>query len=445
MKKKLHDGKIPDPMKRTIGTPTLRVLLPLIVAVACVSGSPLLAQASKLKVNNEKPEKGNQSKRIHPHALKLILEGEMKEAIAYLEATSGKGVNPGHTRMLLDMARGKPGSWKFDAETWPWKRTLPDTSLKKDVPSDRFTIVFGGGAGYVPSNERVWDTVRAIDPRALLLLGDNVYIDDPKTPEMQRFHYYRRQSQPEWAQLARKVPIYAIWDDHDFTTNDGWGGPAIEEPRWKREVWKLFRENWDNPYYGGGEEQPGCWFDFQIGEVLFVMIDGRYYRESPKGKDPSMLGPAQMKWLQKTLRKKSTTFTVICSNVPLAPKVKPGSKDTWDGFDGERQRIYQFLTDEKIPGVIILSADRHRSDAYRIDTGIKGMYPVYEFSSSRLTNQHVHRLIESSLFGYNQKQSFGRVDFDLKAEDPTVEYTIVNIEGKAIHSLKVKRSELQFE
>ena len=158
-----------------------------------------------------------------------------------------------------------------------------------------------------------------------------------------------------------------------------------------------------------------------------------------------MLGPAQMKWLQKTLRKKSTTFTVICSNVPLAPKVKPGSKDTWDGFDGERQRIYQFLADEKIPGVIILSADRHRSDAYRIDTGIKGMYPVYEFSSSRLTNQHVHRLIESSLFGYNQKQSFGRVDFDLKVEDPTVEYTIVNIDGKAIHSLKVKRSELQFD
>ena len=71
MKKKLHDGKIPDPMKRTIGTPTLRVLLPLIVAVASVTGSPLLAQASKLKVNNEKPEKGNQSKRIHPHASPL--------------------------------------------------------------------------------------------------------------------------------------------------------------------------------------------------------------------------------------------------------------------------------------------------------------------------------------------------------------------------------------
>ena len=62
----------------------------------------------------------------------------------------------------------------------------------------------------------------------------------------------------------------------------------------------------------------------------------------------------------------------------MAPKVKPGSKDTWDGYDGERQRIYQFIADQQIQGVIILSADRHRSDAYRVDTKIEGMYPLYE-------------------------------------------------------------------
>jgi len=419
-------------------------LLLFLSLLAAVTGPLLFAQASKLKVNNEKPEKGQQVKRMHPHALKLILQGRKKEAIAYLEAVSKKEVHLGQNKMLLDLARGKPDAWKFDAETWPWERTLPDTSLKQDAPSDKFTIAFGGGAGYVPKNERIWDTIGAIDPRALLLLGDNVYIDDPATPEMQLFHYYRRQSQPEWAKLAKKVPIYAIWDDHDFTTNDGWGGPAIEEPKWKREVWKVFKDNWDNPYYGGGEEQPGCWFDFWIGKVHFVLIDGRYYRESPKGKDPSMLGPAQMKWLKKTL-KKPATFTVFCTNVPVTPKVKPGSKDTWDGYSKERQRIFQFIADQKIPGVIILSADRHRSDAYRIDTGIKGMYPLYEWQSSRLTNQHVHGLIKHSLFGYNDKQSFGRVDFDLTAADPTVKYTVVNIDGEAVHSLELKRSELQFK
>ena len=352
-----------------------------------MTGPQLFSQASSLRVNNEKPEKGGQSKRIHPHGLKLILQGKKKEAIAYLNKYKDKQVNPEQTQMLVDLALDKPDAWKFDAKTWPWKRTLPNTALKKDAPSDKFTIAFGGGAGYVPAHERMWDTIGAIDPRALLLLGDNVYIDDPKTPEMQLFHYYRRQSQPEWSKLAKKVPIYAIWDDHDFTTNDGWGGPAINEPSWKREVWQIFKDNWDNPYYGGGEKQPGCWFDFWIGKVHFVLIDGRYYRESPKGKNPSMLGPAQMKWLKKTL-KEPATFTVFCTNVPVTPKVKPGSKDTWDGFDGERQKIFNFIAKEKIPGVVILSADRHRSDAYRIDTGIEGMYPLYECQSSRLTNQH---------------------------------------------------------
>ncbi|MDB4749113.1 alkaline phosphatase family protein, partial [Akkermansiaceae bacterium] len=316
---------------------------------------------------------------------------------------------------------------------------------KKDAPSDKFTIGFGGGSGYVPENERMWDTIGAIEPRALLLLGDNVYIDDPETPEMQLFHYYRRQSQPEWGKLAKTVPIYSIWDDHDFTTNDGWGGPDIEKPSWKRDVWEIYKENWDNPYYGGGKENPGCWFDFSIGDVHFIMIDGRYYRESPKDETPSMLGPVQMKWLKKTLTEKPATFTVICTNVPMAPKVKPGSKDTWDGYPEERSAIYQFIADQKIPGVIILSADRHRSDAYKVDTEINGMYPLFEFSSSRLTNQHVHKLIDHSLFGYNEKQSFGKIDFDLTTEDPTVKYTIINIDGKKIHDLTIKLSQLQFK
>jgi alkaline phosphatase D len=60
-----------------------------------------------------------------------------------------------------------------------------------------------------------------------------------------------------------------------------------------------------------------------------------------------------------------------------------------------------------------------------------------------LTNQHVHKLIKHSLFGYNEKQSFGRVDFDLTAKDPTFKYTVISIDGEAVHSIELKLSELQ--
>ncbi len=43
---------------------------------------------------------------------------------------------------------------------------------------------------------------------------------------------------------------------------------------------------------------------------------------------------------------------------------------------------------------------------------------------------------------YNEKCSYGRLSFDAKASDPTVTYTIVNIDGEEIHSLTVKKSQL---
>ena len=94
----------------------------LFLAAAFMNPS-LFAQASKPKVNNEKPTKvTGQIKRIHPHALKLILQGKKSEAIAYLEESVAAKVNPDHTKMLLDIARDNPKAWKFNAATWPWKR-----------------------------------------------------------------------------------------------------------------------------------------------------------------------------------------------------------------------------------------------------------------------------------------------------------------------------------
>ena len=70
------------------------------MAVASAGGMQLFAQASKLKVNNEKAQTRDQVKRMHPHALKLILQGKKQEAIAYLEGlVSGVAI--------LDMREGK--------------------------------------------------------------------------------------------------------------------------------------------------------------------------------------------------------------------------------------------------------------------------------------------------------------------------------------------------
>ena len=92
------------------------------------------------------------------------------------------------------------------------------------------TVVFGGGAGFIPEWERMWDTIRGFEPRALLLPGDNVYIDDPEHRLTQQYCYYRRQSRPEWRRLVSSTAVFSIWDDHDFGTNDCVPGPQVDEP-----------------------------------------------------------------------------------------------------------------------------------------------------------------------------------------------------------------------
>lgn len=315
----------------------------------------------------------------------------------------------------------------------------------------RFTVAFGGGAGYVPNHERVWGTIDSFEPDVLLLLGDNVYSDDPESPAMQRYCYYRRQSQPGFRDLVSRTPVFAIWDDHDFSTDDSWGGPLIDLPVWKRPVWNVFRQNWVNPSYGGGQEQPGVWFDFSVGDVHFIMLDGRYYRTDAgrRGGDgietATMLGPAQKAWLKQTLAESEGTFKVLVSPVPWDFRAKSGRAglDTWRGYAEERKEILDFVEDQRIEGLVLVSADRHRSDAWRIER--PGGYPLYEFNSSRMTNEHVHPEMEEALFSYNEKQSFGRITFDTQSETPAVSYDVITIDGEIVHTLALPLDTLSYQ
>ncbi|NOY00867.1 MAG: hypothetical protein GXP30_14220 [Verrucomicrobia bacterium] len=71
----------------------------------------------------------------------------------------------------------------------------------------KFSVAFGGGAGYVPKWERMWNTIGTFDPAALLMLGDNVYIDQPEHLLTQQYCYYRRQARTEWRRLVASTSM----------------------------------------------------------------------------------------------------------------------------------------------------------------------------------------------------------------------------------------------
>jgi alkaline phosphatase D len=304
----------------------------------------------------------------------------------------------------------------------------------------RFRIAHGGCAGYAPENERMWDTIASFHPLAMLLMGDNVYIDLPqKAGPLHRYTMYQRQSRPEFRRLVSTTPIFAIWDDHDVAVDDIWLGPYRHKPSWKASMFAFFKENWNNPAYGD-PQWPGCWFKFSIGDVDYFMLDCRYYRTNPFADERTMLGPVQKAWLLSELKQSRATFKVIASSVAWASGAKPGSRDTWDGFAAEREEIFSWIGENAIDGVVLLSADRHRSDAWKIPR--PNSYPLYDLLSSRLTNTEIHELMPGALFGYNDKCSFGLLTFDTARADPQVTFDVVNIDGETVHSLTINKSEL---
>jgi len=331
------------------------------------------------------------------------------------------------------------GEPQFEADALPILRTAPAPGSRS-----RFSVAFGGGARYVAHREFIWDTVARSKPLAFLWLGDNLYIDDPESRSRQRLYYYRRQLRPEYRRMgAAGVAAYSIWDDHDFATNDDEGGPLVETPAWRRPVWNVYRENWVNPGYGGGEALPGCWYDFSLGDVDFFMTDGRSYRtfKGVEKEDRTMLGPEQKAWLLEALGKSDASFKVIASGTLWTSHADKHGKDSWWGCPHERDEIFNYVAEKQIGGVVLLSADRHRTDIYEMKW--KGDYPLYEFETSKLTNDHTHPTRKEALFSYNEGNFFGKLDFDFTLEDPQFTFSCIANDGTLIHDMKLSRSQLE--
>lgn len=310
-------------------------------------------------------------------------------------------------------------------------------TFPRTASSSKVRVGFGGCAANIPEHERMWDTIASFHPLAMLMLGDNVYIDLPEEAgALHRYTYYQRQSRPEFRRLAQSVPIFSIWDDHDAAIDDVWLGPYRDRPAWKPSMLQLQKENWNNPSYGDAD-WPGCWYKFSIADVEFFMLDCRYYRTNPFASERTMLGPVQKKWLLAELKKSNATFKVIASAVAWADGAKPGSRDTWEGFPEEREEIFSLIDQSAIDGVVLLSADRHRSDIRRISR--PNGYDMYDFMNSRLTNIHTHKFVPGALFEYNEKCTFGLLTFDSSQADPLLIYETINIDGESIHSMKLSK------
>ena len=193
----------------------------------------------------------------------------------------------------------------------------------------------------------------------LLLLGDNHYADTTDATKLFNAMGVQRRL-PGCEDIGRRVPLYAIWDNHDYSPQ-----PVDKRAPAKAAALRAFQMLWPNPAFGEADN-PGVYFKFTRGDVDFFMLDGRYHRDpdnAPEDGKKTHLGEKQLAWLKRELLASKAKVKVLATGGEWQTQSQSAS---WASFARERGELFQFLGDNKITGVLLLSGDRHFTAAYQV-------------------------------------------------------------------------------
>ena len=304
--------------------------------------------------------------------------GEREELVATAEAI------PENDMCVVWRVMGLQAETRYGYEaTYQDQRIVSDedtffvTPTAEDAPT-LTRLAFGSCAREDRGSSAVWRRMSAVDPHAVVLLGDTPYIDSTAL-DVQRTRYGEFAAVPDFADLLRNRSLYATWDDHDFGANDTDGRLAG-----KANARRAFIEYHANPSYGDGNQ--GIYTKFRRGGVEVFLLDTRYFsgtEPSPvTAGQPTLLGARQWEWLRQELRASTAPFKLLASGMIWNGAVRPGKRDHWANYPHEREALFRFIGQEKIPGVVLVGGDIHRTRVLRHETTETAGYPLMELVTS---------------------------------------------------------------
>lgn len=292
--------------------------------------------------------------------------------------------------------------------------------------SGQYNVAFGSCSKF--GAQPAFYSLAAHDLDLFLFVGDNHYGNTADEGSL-RWYYQWAHGISGRKEFMAKTPILATWDDHDYT-GDNTDGFAPG----KDTALQVFRQYWPNPS-SGTKDTEGTFFSSRLGDLEFFLLDDRYHRDV----DGTMLGSGQADWLQKALLNSQATFKVIASGSQWTAQ---GSNDSWKSFLADRDALFAFIGENKIPGVVLLSGDIHRSSFRRLPTEAAG-YSLPELTSSPLSNTTSSCKTDDEIQAcYNSRPSYIELSFDTTLDDPTLDASIRNDAGGIQNQWRIRLSEL---
>lgn len=319
-----------------------------------------------------------------------------------------------------------------------------------NIPTDKKTFLFGSCAyigkgfskGYRPWNmTKIYKTMSKETADHMIWMGDNIYLTldhDLKN----NFSIYRRylgirKDKDLNVFLSANLPHYTTWDDHDF-------GPNNCDGSYKNSnlTTNAFINFWPNP---DPVHEKGIYYSFTKGDAEFFMTDSRSFRNN---NGSSLLGEKQLMWLKNQLQKSTATFKFIIISNQVINKVK-GHESYYD-FAEERNSLFNFIVENKIPGIVFLSGDRHHSEV-QIEN-INYPYPIYDITCSAMSSPRPkfrgwgpEGNLKARLDGsFITKHNYGKCSIIGKGVEKTLLFGFYNYKGKELFSFSIKMDQLGY-
>ncbi|GLY04917.1 alkaline phosphatase D family protein [Actinoplanes sp. NBRC 101535] len=301
---------------------------------------------------------------------------------------------------LDGLSAGREYFYRFRAEGYTSPAGRTRTAPARSASGGPLAMAFVSCSQYEHGYFTAYRRLAEDEPDLILHLGDYQYEYAPDTytvpggnprdhegPETVTLANYRQRhaqykADPDLQAAHAVAPWAVVFDDHEVDNN--WAGEVPEQPdpdfRTRRAA--AFQAYYENMPLRRTSIPRGI--DMQLYRRLhwgrlatFHMLDTRQfrddqgcgdgYRDCPAASDParSITGPEQEKWLLDGFRRSTARWDVLGQQVFFGQRdnnagpQKVLSMDSWDGYQGSRDRITRGWVDAGVRNPVVLTGDVH--------------------------------------------------------------------------------------
>jgi hypothetical protein len=253
-----------------------------------------------------------------------------------------------------------------------------------DTNKPQARIAFGSCIYDLFHRPVLWENMVGLRPDVIFLVGDNVYADRvsliksrPADPVQLWWRYSKTFSRIALYRSKNLIPIFALWDDHDYGDNN-----ADSTYPYRKESIENFNIWWaqSDKITPTLRKGPGVSMILSAFDQEFYFLDGRSQR-TPYGYEPaSFYGIPQEQWIFENLAQSKKPAWLISGNQYFGAYLQ---KESFEAFSFNNFRYFMNQISRSNRAIGFLSGDVHFSEVMTIETQVLGR-PSVEITSSSL-------------------------------------------------------------